>query len=265
MTKQFPAKKRSIPKERSGLPQLEPTQAVTKDLAELPAGSAVLQCILSGDSFTVRSILIGAQEMDLLNPAHRFMRRLFDMIPQIMEDVNGGQFVAETNEQQLNEQLGGNPDAIHDAVVAAAEQMPVQEPVPGFTAFSGIGEKAEPLRGYGIGIGPDTDPEWDGRDAYVERADARTKQADEEATTDAHGNDIGTLPRESLPETWAASQQDALEHQQPIQGVDLADGPDASIVVYSSDNCVFNYCPHPEQCVNAPNGCVQSEFKDNAK
>lgn len=73
--------------------KLEETNVITEDM-RLPAGSTAIQCVLhhgeNGCYLDVRAITVGTDNLDLNNPAHRFLQAVTNRIEEIMNEVSGG-------------------------------------------------------------------------------------------------------------------------------------------------------------------------------
>lgn len=79
--------------DEQNLPPVDEVPAVglTRDLVGLPEGSCVLQLVLhqveDGQHLETRMVMIGAVELDMLNPAHRVAVALQAHLPAILEEA----------------------------------------------------------------------------------------------------------------------------------------------------------------------------------
>jgi hypothetical protein len=95
-----------------------PDEGITKDLIDLPSGSAVLQLVLhriDGEPgmahLETRMVMIGATELDMSNPAHRVAVVLQRYLPQILEEALQATPVEQTPQEMA--------DKIHEAAAQA--------------------------------------------------------------------------------------------------------------------------------------------------
>lgn len=198
-------------------PKLEETTVITADML-LPAGSASIQCILTEGSFTVRSVLIGATEMDPMNPVHRFLSAIWPMIPELVKQASGSGAVTVPTGAAIDDQIRGNTEAI-DALNALAsktshttDDMRKLDAMPANAAGKG-------------GLAPDTGLAPEDVDAVS--------------------------PPEGIVGTINMKLEDAFlsDPNAPTAGQRAAELDAAKQhAVFSRPECVFQYCPHPDEC-----------------
>lgn len=129
----------------SAVQALKETEVVTQDM-RLPDGSTVIQCILvEGEDGSVqldfRCITIGASEYNPANPAHRFLQAVAERLPELMEEIAGG------NRVEHVPQAAGSIDERLLLANGATQQLEVQEAANEATEQDAAPSSSEPNAG----------------------------------------------------------------------------------------------------------------------
>lgn len=234
----------------SSLPgKLEQVGVVTEDM-KLPVGSAVIQCILTDNDFSVRSVLIGHTEVDPMNAAHRFVAEVFALIPQIMQKINGGAPVTMPSVEDIDRQIMGDPSAIHAMNERASRDA-------AGAAMSPLARSVSPPF--------EDDPDPEGTEYLQDPHMGDVVTPDDAAMSPPLEGITGTIDLKlndaQMVEAGAAMQQNAVQGASDAaqrQQNSTQQERDSKILeqqaVFSRSECVFNYCPHPEVCQES---CLQ--------
>lgn len=249
----------------SSLPgKLEQVGVVTEDM-KLPVGSAVIQCILTDNDFSVRSVLIGHTEVDPMNAAHRFVAEVFSLSPQIMQKINGGAPVTMPSVEDIDRQIMGDSSAIRAMNELANKRAKSTDDLRKLDAMRGpAGAAMSPLAGI---VSPpfEDDPDPEGTEYLQDPHMGDVVTPDDAAMSPPLEGITGTIDLKlndaQMVEAGAAMQQNAAQ-----DASDAAQGQQNSTqqerdskipeqqAVFSRPECIFNYCPHPEVCQES---CLQ--------